>query len=199
MADSLKDQLLKAGFKQTETAAKREQKGRKSSPAKNRRKGSGEHSAQNKSGASADQSKSQPGRHSGRNPAAKKNTSSASRLDATADPAAAAEKKRIKAAIKELIEESALKEFKGEIAYSYVLGNKVRQVFVNEKAHKSLSAGEVIITRLNGNTHLIPDELAAKILELNPDWAVVKNQPETDANPADGEYKDYKIPDDLNW
>lgn len=110
-----------------------------------------------------------------------------------------AEKKRIKAAIKELIEASALKDFKGETAYSFVLGKKVRQLFVNAEAHKKLSAGELVITRLNGNTQLIPLDQVEPILALNPDWAIVQNEADGEKPKEDDEYKDFQIPDDLTW
>ncbi len=190
LSDSLKDQLLKAGFKETKSAPKA-----KAPKAKN----SGKHSASK--GAAGKKSN----HRSGRNTFSEKKATSAAKQSSTKDPssaqqeaAASAEKKRVKAAIKELIEASALKDFKGETAYSFVLGNKVRQLFVNADAHKKLSDGEWVITRLNGNTQLIPLEQVQPILALNPDWAIVQNQADGDKS-ADDDYKDYQIPDDLTW
>ena len=187
MSDSLKDQLLKAGFKETKSAPK----------AKN----TGKHSA--RKGAAGKKSS----HRSGRNTSPAKNASASAAKQSTAkdqssaqqEAAASAEKKRVKAAIKELIEASALKDFKGETAYSFVLGNKVRQLFVNADAHKKLSEGEWVITRLNGNTQLIPLEQVQPILALNPDWAIVQNQADSDKSADDDDYKDYQIPDDLTW
>ena len=138
MSDSLKDQLLKAGFKETRSSGA----GKKAAK-KNSGKAAGKKNRKQHSRAQQSTTKPSPG------------TSTAEGKQDTPTDATIAEKKRVKAAIKELIEASALKEFKGETAYSFVLGKKVRQLFVNEEAHKKLSAGELVITRLNGNTQLI--------------------------------------------
>lgn len=183
MADSLKDQLLKAGFKETRSSG-----ADKKAAKKNSGKAAGKKKHKQHSRAQQSTTKPSPG------------TSTAKgKQDTSTEAAAIAEKKRVKAAIKELIEASALKEFKGETAYSFVLGKKVRQLFVNEEAHKKLSAGELVITRLNGNTQLIPLDQVEPILALNPDWAIVQNEADSDKSAEDDEYKDFQIPDDLSW
>ena len=188
MSDSLKDQLLKAGFKETKAANSGKKKRNEYAAGKN----NGKKRSASSSGRKSHQSKGKSVAVG--NPANKES----GKQDAQQDAAAIAEKKRVKAAIKEIIEGSALKEFKGETAYSFVLGKKVRQLFVNDDAHTKLSAGEWVITRLNGNTYLIPIDKVEPILALNPDWAIVQNQADGDQS-SDDEYKDFQIPDDLTW
>ena len=110
------------------------------------------------------------------------------------------QKAAIKGQIKSLIESSALGDYKGETAYSYVSGNKVRQLFVNQTTHEQLSADKLAITRLNGKTFLVPVETAEKILALNSDWAVTRpgQAQATDGDEAD-QYAEYQVPDDLTW
>jgi len=172
LADSLKDQLLKAGFKETSSnkSAKRKPKSKNRNAAK-----------RSKKPANKPANKASPGATSAE------------------DAAAIAERKKIKAQIKELIEAEELKDYKGEIAFGYVLGNKIRQLFVNSETHKRLSGGEVVITRLNGNTRIVPSTLVPKIVELNPGWAVVDNQSDDKGSPDDDEYGDFQVPDDLTW
>jgi len=168
VADSLRDQLLQAGFKD-KTPSRKKQKA-PSGHAKSKRQ-------------TANTTKSTAGQTS----------SGKAKSDSTGDAEVIAERKRIKAEIKVLIESSAIKDIAGEIPYNFVLGKKVRQLFVNEAAQKKLTNGEVVITRLNGNTHLIPQDQAADILKLNPDWAIVDNKK---SDSSDGEHD---VPDDLMW
>lgn len=191
MSDSLKDQLLKAGFKEPKTATKAKNTGK--NPV---RKGGPGKKSSHPGRKTSDQNKA-PSSHTIKSRAT--NKAAKDQANAGQDAAALAEKKRVKAAIKELIEASALKDFKGETAYSFVLGKKVRQLFVNADAHKKLSDGEWVITRLNGNTQLIPLDQVGPILALNPDWAIVQNQAEGDQSADDDDYKDFQIPDDLTW
>ncbi len=110
------------------------------------------------------------------------------------------QKAAIKGQIKALIEAHAVKEYSGEIAYNYIAGTKVRQLFVLQEIHQKLSSGKLAITRLNGKTYLIPSTTGEKILALNPNWAVTR--PGADANETTGDdddYADYQVPDDLNW
>lgn len=173
MADSLRDQLLKAGFKDKNTA---------------RNKKSGVH----KRNACASQKPSSS--------AKSKSRTQSTPADTEAEIAAAkAAKKKIKEEIKSLIESNRVKDYAGTVAFSYQLGTRVKQLFVNEECQKRLAGGELIITRLNGNTHLIPPATGEQIKVLNPDWALVGlSQPDPDSE-VDSDYADYQVPDDLNW
>ena len=59
-------------------------------------------------------------------------------------------------------------------------------------------AGELVITRLNGSTYLVPAETGQQVLALNPDWVVIVPSNETITD-DDDEYADYQVPDDLKW
>ena len=171
MADSLREQLLQAGFKDKSPSRKKKQ-------------------------AKSGQTRSKPKTANTAKVASGQTNSGKAKNESKSDAQAIAERKRIKAEIKVLIEASAVKDIAGEIPYNFVLGKKVRQLFVNEAAQKKLTNGEVVITRLNGNTHLIPADRAADILKLNPDWAIVDNK-KTDN--SDGDYSGFDVPDDLMW
>lgn len=111
------------------------------------------------------------------------------------------QKVAIKAQIKVLIETHAIKEYSGEIAYNYIAGTKVRQLYVQQPIHAQLSSGTMAITRLNGKTYLVPVEIAQKILTLNPQWAVTTPGESNQESPDDDDdpYANYQIPDDLSW
>ncbi|MCB1755972.1 MAG: DUF2058 family protein [Gammaproteobacteria bacterium] len=159
MSDSLRDQLLKAGFAEKKTKSKPKPK----------------------------------------KPVARKQPNKPANTSAEEAPdKAQLERKRIKAEIKTLIESTAVKDFKGDKVYSYILGSRVKQLYVTEDCHRGISVRELAITRLNGNTYLIPLTTAESVKKLNPDWAIVVAPDDSDAA-VDDEYADYKIPDDLDW
>ena len=166
MGDSLRDQLLNAGFVENKSARKPAKKSRKPSAKKAPRK-------------------------SQKSVVEKKNNQ-------VADDAKILERKRIKAEIKSLIEETCEKEIEGDQVYSYVLGKRIKQLFVNKSCHEKIVNRAVAITRLNGSTYLIPLETAEKVKALNPEWAIVIASEDGD-KAEDGEYADYEIPDDLQW
>lgn len=174
MSDSLRDQMLKAGFKQT-AVKKPQPKNAKSNAAKH------------KSGGKPNQ--------------AKRNTtgepSSMERAN-IAERAVVAERKRIKGEIKAIIDAAKIENTKGESAHSYLVGKRIKQMFIAEALQKKLVDGELVITRLNGATYLIPSEAGERVKVLNPDWVVIT--PSSDgSNDIDDEYADFQVPDDLKW
>ncbi len=187
MADSLRDQLLKAGFKSEE---------KKPASGQSRSKKAARNKRNKPATQAARKSNAAPG---------KSFHKASTKVSAAADKKAADQKaietrKRVKAEIKLLIEPASIKNYAGEIPYNFVLGNKVRQLFVNKAAQEKLASGETVITRLNGNTHVIPAELASSILKLNPDWAIVDNtQDDKSTDQSRDDYGDYEVPDDLTW
>lgn len=173
MSDSLREQMLKAGFKQTEVK-KSKPKHAKSNTAKNK-KGASNKGAQN--------AHNQPSSIERANIEQRK---------------IVAERKRIKAEIKAIIDASKTDNTKGELAHSYLVGKRIKQMFISEECKNKLVSGELVITRLNGGTFLIPAEEGEKVKALNPDWVVIT--PSSDgSNDIDDDYADFQVPDDLQW
>lgn len=109
-----------------------------------------------------------------------------------------AKKAELKQQIKQLIESNCAKKIKGEVTHNYESGGRIRQLFTTDEYRKKLIAGSLVITRLNGVTHLIPPEIGHKVIELNPDYLVVFNK--NDEKPSeDDPYAEYQVPDDLTW
>lgn len=173
MSDSLREQMLKAGFKETPGNNK------KKTPGKSKKKKN-----------QADRAK-QPGLNQKSSPSSMERANIAQRE-------AVAERKRVKAEIKTIIEADKIEQTVGESVYSFQVGKRIRQMFISEPIQKQLVAGELVITRLNGSTYLIPAETGKRVQALNPDWVVIV--PTAD-NATDGgdEYADYQVPDDLKW
>lgn len=176
MSDSLRDQLLQAGFSELKPAQRRG-KAKKKSAKSNRGK-------RNVANTKADGSKSP--------------SQGQSDAEAVAAEQVAA-RKALKQQIRALIDEHRVKEHAGDEAYAYQSGNRVRQIWVKSALKEKLANGDLVITRLDGNTFLIPANIANEVKSLNPDWAVFSNQSDDKDNNTDPDYEGYDVPDDLSW
>ncbi|ASJ75036.1 DUF2058 domain-containing protein [Granulosicoccus antarcticus] len=190
MSDSLRDQLMQAGF----DAPKEPVRSKRAPSGKSPRGGS--KSGKSQGGADGRrQSKPRPTQNPAH--AAKTNRRAATTPTAAAPDAEAIRRKAIKAEIKTLIEAAAIKEYQGESVYRFILNKRIRELHVKDDIRQQLVAGTLIITRLNGTTWLVPDETSTAIRALNPDWAVVTPAPD---GPEDNTgYEDFPVPDDLQW
>lgn len=112
---------------------------------------------------------------------------------------AEAEQKAIGAQIKQLIETNHIDDSDGEIAYNFTDKNVVKRIYVSEKAHQHLSAGQLAIAKLGESYKLVPVPVAEKIKQRDEQSIImIENSSETVLDENDP-YADYKIPDDLMW
>lgn len=174
MSDSLRDQLLQAGFKK---------------PAKEPAK------KPNKPG--QQKRKSNQGAQSNRQQTNKVTVREAQKSPKVLADEAAAERKAVKDKIKTLIEEVEIKAFAGETVYRFTLQNRIRELHVAETIRSQLVDGSLTITRLNGTTRLVPTETVEKIQTLNPNWAIVSSTATN--SDTEGGYDDFPVPDDIVW
>ncbi len=217
MADSLRDQLIAAGFeapkKKPDNQARNKKRAGQSNdkhkppggakrkhagngPSSN--KGTSNNSSNNKgpSNKGSSNNRSAGNRSGGKHAAGGKGNQA---KNAQAEELAL-ERKKLKAKIKELIDTHQLKEWKGEVTYRYLVDKRIRELYVNEAAHKQLAAREVAITRLNGDTYLVPLAIATEIKQVNPQWSVFNTDAEVeDTTNGDEEYSEFQVPDDLQW
>jgi len=173
MADSLRDQLIAAGFEAPKKPEKKSHnKKRKPAPKKAAKKTAGSGNVASKRG---------------------------SENAATADEEARARKK-LKAQIKDLIDNNKFEDWKGEITYRYLVDKRIRELYVNKNAHKLLTAREAAVTRLNGDTYLVPLAVAVEIKKITPQWSVFNTDKDEDTKPSgDDDYSEFQVPDDLQW
>lgn len=114
------------------------------------------------------------------------------------DIQAKAEEKAVQAQIKQLVETSKLDRRDGEIGYQFVDGTKIRKIFVTSLLLEQLSKGQVTIIKVDDDFELVPNKVAEKIEQRNPN-TIIKNQQAEELPAEDDPYADYKIPDDLMW
>jgi len=175
MADSLRDQLIAAGFEAP-----------KKPPAKKKGKPRKKTSKSPHKGAHAKANHGKSGKTSKKSAQAE-------------DPQAVLERKKLKAQIQVLIDENKVEDFKGEITYRYLVDKRIREMYVNEAIHKKLTTREISITRLNGTTFLVPRDIALDIKKINPQWSVFNTEEDATPSTKDDEYSEFQVPDDLKW
>lgn len=201
MADSLRDQLIAAGYDAPKKEDKRKPRGNNNAAGK--KPGRKSSANRNKALGKRPQGNSQGGNQHN-NQSSRNNKSRAADQEAQAQEAIE-ERKKLKAKIKTLIDDTKIENWKGDVVYRYLVEKKIRELYVNEELHKQLAERTVAVTRLNGDTFLVPRETALSIKEINPQWSVFNIDADTEeeakikSSDAESDYADYKVPDDLKW
>jgi hypothetical protein len=115
----------------------------------------------------------------------------------------AAEKKAIASQIKQLIEMNRIEadEVEGDasIAFNFVDGKNVQQLYVTEKLQGQLIRGRLAIVKLEGGYNLVPAGVAEKIILRDPTCVMHCAAAGPEASDMDDPYADYQVPDDLMW
>lgn len=112
---------------------------------------------------------------------------------------AEAEKKAIKAQIIQLITLNRIDRKRGELAYQFTDGKKIKKLYVTETLLAQLSRGQIAIARLGDSYELVPAAIAEKIAQRDESCIVLHHHKSEEVVAEDDPYADYKIPDDLMW
>lgn len=207
MADSLRDQLIAAGFDAPKKEARKKPKpgAGASSDKRPRNKPSGRKPNKHQAAGKPQRGPNSSARNSGANRSAGSGSQSGANHQNKASPdneAKIEERKKLKAKIKTLIDDNKTDTWKGETVYRYLVDKKIRELYVSEELHPKLAAREVAITRYNGETFIVPRETGKEIKEINPQWSVFnleKEETTTEADKLEGDYAEFQVPDDLQW
>ena len=106
--------------------------------------------------------------------------------------------KAIIAQIKQLIEVSHLPRTGAEIPYNFTDGTKIKKILVTQTMLDQLSNGRLAIVKFEDQYSVVPKAVAEKIRQRDESYVVVSNVLQT-TDDADDPYAEYKIPDDLMW
>lgn len=109
-----------------------------------------------------------------------------------------AERKAVAAQIKQLIETNRIDNRDGEIAYHFTDGSVIKRLHLNANIHKEITAGRLLIAKLNGGYELVPRTVADKIRERDASYIIYIDETAATTT-ADDPYAAYQVPDDLMW
>lgn len=112
-----------------------------------------------------------------------------------------AQRKAINAQIKQLIETHKLEKGKGDIGFNFTDGKKVKKLYVTGLEQKQISAGILSIVKQGDQYEILPRKVADKIAERDQDRVIAcEENPDVALTQEEQDwYKDYEVPDDLNW
>ena len=113
---------------------------------------------------------------------------------------AEADKKAIKAQIIQLITLNKIDRRRGEIAYQFTDGKKIKKLYVDALLQTQLIKGVIALVKLRDGYELVPAAIADKIAQRDDSAVLVHNtKVSNDAVEEDDPYAAYQIPDDLMW
>lgn len=184
MANSLQDQLLKAGLADAKQA-KKARAGKR--PSKGQPKGKkGQRDTLSESAQASRQALAEKAERDRQLNQARK---------------AAAERKALAAQVRQIIEQHRLSREGGEDAYHFTDGKLLRTVYVTPVQREQLARGSVVIVRDGARYELVMAEAAEKVRARDPACVMVRSADEAaEESPAqDDPYAQYKVPDDLMW
>lgn len=181
MANSLQDQLIKAGVakpKQARKARKEKARNKKAARARGDRPEEERDLQQQVSSARAEQ------RERDKRLAAEHNAERRQReLDNT---------------VSQIVNRHRIRIDKEEVTYRYTMANKVYTLHVSEAQRRDLAAGRLAIAWHQNRGHLLPRAEAERLMDKVPDrvWLVTQGDEHDD---PDDPYAEFKVPDDLMW
>lgn len=104
----------------------------------------------------------------------------------------------VMAQIRQLIELNSKLEA-GDIPYNFVEQKKIKKIYVSEQNQLQLNRGYLAIVKASDRYDLVPEKVAQKIMVRRDDVVLYLYDRDQDAVDEDDPYKDFKIPDDLEW
>ena len=113
----------------------------------------------------------------------------------------AAERKAIAAQIRQIITMNRQPKNTGDIAYNFVHDKKIKTLHVDKTTQEHLVHGRLAIVTLDERYEIVPQAAALKIQLRDPAVVIVCNEQQKapDGSVEDDPYADYKVPDDLMW
>jgi len=109
-----------------------------------------------------------------------------------------AEKKAVAAQIKQLIGLNSQRET-GDVSYNFSDNNKIKKIYISEDNRKQLNKGYLAIVKTAEGYDLVPEKVARKIMDRSEEVVLYLYDRDEDVPDEDDPYKDFKIPDDLEW
>ncbi|CAA0092599.1 Uncharacterised protein [Zhongshania aliphaticivorans] len=111
-----------------------------------------------------------------------------------------ADKKAIQAQIIQLITLNKIDRSKGEIAYQFTDGKKIKKLYIDALLQTQLIKGVIALVKLKDGYELVPAAIAEKVKQRDESAILVHNiKVSNDEVDEDDPYAAYQIPDDLMW
>ena len=110
----------------------------------------------------------------------------------------AADRKALAAQLKQLIETHRLPRDDGDVAYHFTDNKKIQRLFVTAAMHKQITGGGLAIVQHNARYDVVPAAIADKLRARDASSVVLCVDPQQGATGRDDE-AEHPVPDDLVW
>ncbi len=203
MSSSLRDQLVKAGLataSQAKKAERAQEAKRRGSTGKSGKSGKGARKGTANADAIADTSPESVAKARARQLQAAKAERDRAIAKVRNEKAAL---KAQRAEIKQLIAQNDVRASKAnddDAPYNFVHGKKIKRIYVPKQQVDDLSAGRLVIVNNDGRYHIVSKAVAEKISERDPKWIIAAHEQAASNDAAEDDYyKQFEVPDDLDW
>ena len=109
-----------------------------------------------------------------------------------------AKAKALFAQVKQLIASNSQRQ-DGDVAYNFDDQAKIKKIYISEENKTQLNKGYLAIVRVGDKYDLVPEIVARKIEARSAETVLFLHDRSNDIVDEDDPYKDYPIPDDLEW
>ncbi len=110
----------------------------------------------------------------------------------------AADKKALAAQLKQLIDANRLPRNDGDVAYHFTDNNKIQRLFVTAAMHKQITGGSLAIVKHDAQYDVVPAAIADKLRARDASSVVLCVDPQQSVSSRDDE-GEHPVPDDLIW
>ncbi len=109
----------------------------------------------------------------------------------------------LRAQVRQIVDTQRVKH-EGEIAYRFVDGAAIKQLWVQAAQRAQLASGALVVVRDGEDYALLPRAAAEKVRERDPgaivlDHAAATPAPAAEASEDEAFYARFQVPDDLVW
>ena len=109
-----------------------------------------------------------------------------------------AQQKALLAQVRQLIASNSQRQA-GDIAYNFTDQKRIKKIHVSAENKNELNSGYLAIVKSDAGYDLVPEVVARKIAARSPDSVLYLHDRSATVVDEDDPYKDYPIPDDLEW
>ena len=109
-----------------------------------------------------------------------------------------AKEKALSAQVKQLIASNSQRQ-EGNVTYNFNDQNKIKKIYISEENKIQLNKGYLAIVTDGDKYDLVPEVVARKIEMRSAETVLFLHDRSKEIVDEDDPYKDYPIPDDLEW
>ncbi len=204
MANSLQDQLVKAGLADAAQAKPVKPKPKAKSRSKTKSKPQGKRAGRADTSKSAPPKRSKPQTPEDAALAQERRELRLMEQQRKQQEKAAQQAEREKQQRRQRLRDFLLREQRndrsGEIPFNFTADNRIRRLYVTPAQRDALQKGELLIAVLGKRDFIIAPAQAQQARAMDASLFIYNGAEQEEAAPAeDDPYKDYTVPDDLMW